>query len=377
MSKKRMPLNVLHVTFNMGVGGTEQVISQLIEGSNPEKLRHQIVCIDGTVGDMGKQLSARGVNVWAMQRRAGVDLRLALKLRRLIREQHINIVHCHQYTPYFYGWLASLLTPASVVFTEHGRFHPDRYRTKAKWVNRMMAKSTAGLTAISRSTAEALAKYEFLPGHRIQVIYNGIKGKRLSAESRSTLVRNLDLPSGASVLCMVSRLDPIKNHELALRALCKLKDRGINVVMLIVGDGPERQRIENLVGELGLERQVRIVGYSSTPECYVSISDIYLLTSFSEGTSMTLLEAMSLGVAVVATEVGGNPEIITDGQTGCLVPSDDLDALVDVLQGLLSQPEKLSQLGLAAKEAFRERFSVATMVGHYMDLYQHVAGERL
>lgn len=376
MGNSLAKLNILHVTFNMGIGGTEQVITQLVENGDPQRFRQEVLCIDGEVGPMGQRLADQGIKVSMLRRRPGIDLRLARELRRRIREGDIHIVHCHQYTPYFYGWLAARMTRASVVFTEHGRFHPDRYRTRAKWLNRWMARTTAALVAISRATADALAEYEFMPRRRIQVIYNGIQGKTVTVEQTRSLAGELALPEGARVLCMVSRLDPIKNHSLALKAFQTLCDRFDNLVLVIVGDGPERAAIEKQVRELGLSERVRLAGYSASPEQYTALADLYLLTSYSEGTSMTLLEAMSLGVAPVATDVGGNPEIIEHGSSGCLVPNDDRPSLVEALAGLLEQPDQIDRLGQGARQAFAARFSVATMVGEYNRLYNRVAGTR-
>lgn len=366
-------MNIFHVTFNMGVGGTEQVISQLVEAGSNEQFSQEILCIDGEIGAMGQHLLGRGIRVSILQRKSGIDLSLAWALRRIIRQRNIHIVHCHQYTPYFYGWLAARLTQASVVFTEHGRFHPDRYRTKAKWLNRLMAKSTAALVAISHATADALAEYEYLPRQRIQVIYNGIEGKPVADGETQALADQLALPEGVRVLCMVSRLDSIKNHGMALKAFKELCNDMDNLVLVIVGEGPERKTIENQIQELGLSDRVQLVGYSGAPEQYMALAELYLLTSHSEGTSMTLLEAMSLGVAPVATDVGGNPEIIEHGINGCLVPGDNYVALADTLAQLLKQPERIARLGRSARKSFEDRFSVATMVSQYTNLYHDVA----
>ena len=373
MSQEKRRVNILHVTFNMGVGGTEQVITQLIQGANHERFRQEVVCIDGEIGTMGQILMDRGFSVSMLQRRPGIDLALAWALRRLIRERDIQIVHCHQYTPYFYSWMAGRLTGARIIFTEHGRFHPDRYRTKAKWLNRLMAASTEAIVAISHATADALAKYEYIPRRCIQVIYNGIAEKSVAVSETRAMATQLGISENARVLCMVSRLDSIKNHNMALKAFRSVQDRFDNLILLIVGDGPERTGIENQIRDLGIANNVRLVGYSGSPEQYMALADLYLLTSYSEGTSMTLLEAMSLGVAPVVTNVGGNPEIVVDGANGCLVSNDDANMLAETLTWLLDRPNEIARLGQAARQAFEDQFSVATMVSHYHNLYTRCA----
>ena len=170
----KRPLRVLHVTFNMGIGGTEQVIRQLVTGFNPQEVYNEILCIDGYVGPIGEDLKARGIRVSAVKRNPGFDRSLIKAIRGHLKAGSFDIVHCHQYTPYLYGWLAARLTGCKVVFTEHGRFHPDRYRYKAALINPVIAMMTPAIVAISSATRDALSRYEFIPKRKIQVIYNGI-----------------------------------------------------------------------------------------------------------------------------------------------------------------------------------------------------------
>lgn len=167
-------MKVLHVTFNMGIGGTEQVIRQLIGGLDKIGVQNEVFCIDGTVGSMGRELEAAGVPFHTFVRQPGIDRALVAAIRETLGREKFDIVHCHQYTPYFYGWLAAFGTGTRVVFTEHGRFHPDRPRYKAILVNPVLARLTPRIVAISQATATALVRNEFIPRSRIQVIYNGI-----------------------------------------------------------------------------------------------------------------------------------------------------------------------------------------------------------
>ena len=122
---------ILHITFNMGIGGTEQVIRQLVLKSPRERFENHIVCIDSKIGEIGQQVSAAGAIIHPLQRQSGLDLNLIRSIGRIIKQNKIDVVHCHQYTPWFYGLLGALGTGVRVVFTEHGRFHPDRSRYKA------------------------------------------------------------------------------------------------------------------------------------------------------------------------------------------------------------------------------------------------------
>ena len=156
-------IKILHVTFNMGIGGTEQVIRQIIENSDAEKFTHEILCIDSTIGSLGQALQEKGIHVESVKRQPGTDFKLMQFIRRLIKQRKINILHCHQYTPYFYGVLSALWTSSRVIFTEHGRFYPDRHNFKRRFINPLLVLGTDCITAISKSTADAVAKYEYIP----------------------------------------------------------------------------------------------------------------------------------------------------------------------------------------------------------------------
>ncbi len=362
---------ILHVTFNMGFGGTEQVIRQLVTNLDPQRFQCEIACIDGEVGAIGKAMEIEtGIRIHARQRGPGLDWKTILWLRRLIKSGDFDIVHCHQYSPYTYGWFAHWGTGARVVFTEHGRFHPDEYRKKARLINPIIAHTSHKLIAISAATREALAEYEYLPRDKMAVIYNGIAPLTVNEDKRGILKTELGLHPGETVIGTVARMDAVKNQALMLKATRALLDKKYKVRLLLVGDGPERENLEALAAELTLGESVIFTGFQSQPARFLSLMDIFLLSSFTEGTSMTLLEAMSLGIPTVATRVGGTPEIVADGETGILTESDNLDEFTDALKLLFEHPDKRERMAHKAKQRFSERFSVSQMVEQYQKLYE-------
>lgn len=366
-------VRVLHVTFNMGIGGTEQVIRQLITGLDSEKVTSEILCIDGQVGAIGEQLRESGIPIVAVQRRAGFDRSLIRIIRTRLRKGNFDVVHCHQYTPWVYGWFAALGLPVSVVFTEHGRFYPDRYRYKAALVNQAMARTTRAMVAISEATRQALARYEFLPRSRIRVVYNGIAALQPDRDRVAALREDLGIPEQAFVMGTVSRMDPVKNQSMMLRAFHRFLQQCPEGWLLVVGDGAERESLQSLAGELGISERVTFTGSVSQPANHMALMEVFLLSSFTEGTSMTLLEAMSLGIPTVATDVGGNPEIVREGLNGMLVPVDDEQAFAEAMIGLWQEPETRSQLGQGARTRFDERFSREVMVNAYQEIYREAA----
>lgn len=367
-------INVLHVTFNMAIGGTEQVINQLVRNSRSCEVHHEIACIDSFIGEIGQSLANEGLPVFCLNRQPGFDLALVKSLRKRIRQGQFDIVHCHQYTPYVYGWLASFGTGARVVFTEHGRFFPDRYRYKALMINPLMALMTPAIIAISEATREALSRYEFIPKARIKVIYNGIHPLERDEEQFSKIRSELGISETAPVLGTVSRLDKVKNQRMMIDAFAELLESHPTAVLLMVGDGPERPALEKRVVALNIAESVRFTGFINRPAQYLGLMNIFLLSSFTEGASMTLLEAMSLGIPAVATHVGGNPEIVVDGQTGFLTENNNKEAFLSAMLKLLENPGLWQSCSRLSRERFNENYSINHMASQYTAIYQQCRG---
>lgn len=363
------PLRVLHLTFNMGIGGTEQVIRQLVEGMRSEGIESEILCIDGHIGPIGEALQQSGIAVHAIARKQGFDWSLTAAIRKRVREGRFDVVHCHQYTPWVYGWLGALGTSGKVVFTEHGRFYPDRYRYKAMFINPIMAMLTPAIVAISSATKEALVKYEFIPGKKIRVIYNGIRPLQRDDLEVQKVRDSLGIPKEAFVIGTVSRLDPVKNQGMMLRAFREFAGKRTNTYLLMVGDGPDKEKLLLLANEYGISERTIFTGFINNPVHYLSAMNVFLLSSHTEGTSMTLLEAMSLEIPAVATRVGGNPEIIEDGVTGMLIEPDMASPFATAIDKLYQDPVLRQRMGKAARQRFDERFSASAMIYQYRKAY--------
>lgn len=368
MSKKK--IKILHVTFNMGIGGTEQVIRQIIENSDQSLFIHEILCIDGEVGSLGRDLTEKGVHIELVQREPGTDLKLLRFVRRLIRERDIGVVHGHQYTPYFYGVLGAVGTGAKVIFTEHGRFFPDRHNFKRRLINPLLTRITENITAISAATANAVAKYEYIDRSKIKIIYNGIKKIDPQEFCRKDLLLDLGLTDdNCRYIGTISRIEPIKNQSMMIEAFFKVRQQVSDLKLILIGDGEKLPELKELVKSLGIEKDVVFTGFLDNPQRYIGLFEMFLLSSFSEGTSMTLLEAMSLSKPCVVTDVGGNPEIVVDGKTGVVVPSDDSDKFSHAILTLLHDEKIMQAYGEEGGNRFFQKFTAKYMINNYQKLY--------
>lgn len=350
------------------------MIYQLV--ANADQVEHSIVCIEGEIGPLGKKLQDKGFKFHLLKREPGFDKALIKDVKKLIKSNQINIVHCHQYTPYTYGVFAAMGTSAKVVFTEHGRFYPDRYSWKRRVLNPLLALRTSAIVAISEATRNALAQYEWFSRRSIKTIYNGITAARKDAQNPLQLqtLCATSVNEQTIVFGTIARFDTIKNLPMLINAFAKVYKDNANTRLLLVGDGDQRLPLEQLVADLKLEDVVIFTGYQTETAAYMNLIDIYVLSSFSEGTSMTLLEAMSLATCCVVTDVGGNVEIITDNIDGYIVESDNTDQLAKVMTELCENESLRSSIGLAAFDTFTRRFSLDTMIKNYHDLYLRAAG---
>jgi glycosyltransferase involved in cell wall biosynthesis len=354
----------------MRIGGTEQVIKNLIEGNHSKDIEMSIYCIEQPLGPFGKLLADNGIEIHSTNRSPGFDISVIKSIRRHIKQHKIDIVHCHQYTPWVYGTFAAIATRTKVVFTEHGRFYPDRSSWKRKYINPLLSRLTDAKTAISYATKQALVDFEYLKGDEIDVIYNGIVPLEAKQDDAVRLKKSLGIPATFKVIGTISRFDPIKNHAMMLDAFKLVLEQQPDTVLLIVGDGEERTNIEARIEAHDLSSRVVLTGYISQPADYLACMDIFLLSSLSEGTSMTLLEAMSLSKPCVVTDAGGNREIISHGENGLVTPNDDAEAFSNAIIEILVDEDEYKRMSKASQNLFRKKFSSNHMVDAYHKVYR-------
>ncbi len=372
MNKK---INVLHLTFDMRIGGTEQVIKNLVEATDTNRFDVSILCIEEPVGPFGQLLKSSGTKIDSFQRKNGFDRELINNIREYIKQHNINVLHCHQYTPWVYAVFASLFLNVKVLFTEHGRFYPDSGNWKRRLVNPFLSFFTSHVTAISSATKQALVEFEYFNNNKIDVVYNGISPLRPDLELVSKLQQQYNINQDSIVFGTVARLDPIKNQTLLIKAFQKVFIQNNNCKLFIVGDGDEREKLEQLTIELNITVSVIFTGYITEPVNYIALMDIFLLPSLSEGTSMTLLEAMSLGKPCVVTNAGGNPEVIQNNYNGFVTPNRELAPLVTGMLKLADDNELRGEFGKNSHQRFKSVFTSQVMSKSYMDIYNKVSGK--
>lgn len=243
-------------------------------------------------------------------------------------------------------------------------------------LNPGFARLTSAITAISGSTKQALVDYEAIKADDIVVVYNGIAQLYSDNDKIRDIRAGYGLDEHHFLFGTVSRFDPIKNQTMMIKAFSRVVAEHDGARLLLVGDGDERVRLETLVHELGLDKRVFFTGYMTEPGNHIAAMDTFLLSSLSEGTSMTLLEAMSLGKPCVVTDAGGNAEVVAHGENGIVTPNDDEMAFADAMTSVMEQSDLRQQFSRGALVRFNRQFSVDHMVKAYAALYDDVVSGR-
>ncbi len=316
------PLKILHVVLSLGVGGAEKLVYDMVRWLPTDEYSPSVCCLQ-SVGPLGEKLEEQGTPVYFSQRIPGFDWGLIAWLRGIIRRENIDVIHAHQYTPLFFSVMATLLCPrVNLVYTEHGRLYPERRRFKRYLLNPLVAMRIDHIVSISASTKQAMVHYDNFPSRRIQVIQNGVDFANLMPDfDILAKKRSLGVPDCSPIVGTAARLDEIKNIPMMLRAFRLVLEAIPDARLLVAGRGPQEAELKNLAAELRISNAVMFLGLRyDLPEIY-RLFDIFLLSSHTEGISITLLEAMASGIPTVTTAVGGNPEVVLPGETGYLVPA--------------------------------------------------------
>jgi len=364
---------ICHLAHQLDPGGTEKLVYKMALALR-EKYE-VLVCTLEKPGVFGAALRRAGIPVYPLFREPGIDFNVIFSLKRIFQRHQVALVHAHQYSPFFYAILTKFIYPhLKVLFQEHGRHYPEIDKPLRKLINRFFFQPfTGAIVSVSQEVKERLVRYEGLKAERIRVIYNGIEDVcRLSASERNELRSSWGFHPEEVVVATVGRFDPIKNLPLLLLALALARQKVPKLRGLLIGDGPEMERLKTLTRKLGLEKTVVFTGFRKDAVRLLQMADIFALSSLSEGTSLALLEAMACGLPVVATAVGGNPEIVEDGKTGLLVPSEDPPALAGALWLLAENPSLREKLGQRGREKFEKKFLFSQMLSAYEKLYQEL-----
>jgi glycosyltransferase involved in cell wall biosynthesis len=370
------PLRVGFVLHVMQVAGAEVLTRELCRRL-AGRVVPTIFCLDA-VGQLGEEMAREGIDLVCFGRHPGRDWGVGRRMAAAIRERGIDVVHAHQYSPFFYAAVAKALGPRRprLILTEHGRPYPDRVGPLRRTVNRLVLDRFAdAVTACCHFSARGLSKSDGFAGGRIEVIENGIEVDRYGpASDKPGLKRKLGLEPDRRYVVHVARHHPVKDQRTLLRGFALAVPDLPAVDLLMAGDGPLRGDLEKLAVELRIPDRVKFLGIRSDVPDVMRAADVFALTSVSEAASLTLLEAMATGLPAVVTAVGGNPEIVRDEQEGLLFPRGDAAGCAAAFRRLFHDPVLAAKLGAAGRARVLERYRLDRTVEEYYRLYCRIVG---
>lgn len=364
-------MEIVHVVENLDRGGLERTVVDLIASQRDAGHECRVICLF-KLGLLARELLASGVRVDACGKRPGLDLRALRRARALIRQSPDAVIHTHNAMAHYYAVLASLGLPVKCrINTRHGMGGRTR-SGRQEWLYRQSLRGTDYAVAVCEAARQRFAADGMRPRRALLSVPNGIRLDRFRPAddvARQSLVAELGLPTGSRIIGTVGRLQPVKDHALLLRAFAKVRVQVPEAALVIVGDGPLRAALEAQAEQAGLSDAVRFMGDRHDVPRLLTGMEVFALTSTSEGYSVALLEACASSLPIVATDVGGNREIVRHGINGRLVPSGDTAAIATALIALLRGGEQAAAMGRAGYAWAQAEASFRTMAERYHGLY--------
>jgi sugar transferase (PEP-CTERM/EpsH1 system associated) len=355
-------LTILHLVISLETGGLERFVIDLI-AANMNMCNQFIVCLE-QAGELAN--NCKSEVIW-LNMPQGIHLGVVWKIAEISRNHCVDIIHTHNEKAQLYGGIAGLLTRVPVVHTKHGK-NDTNWRSMLR--NNISARLCRKVVAVSRDAAQECIRDEKIPSSKVLTFLNGVDVERFSpGNNREESKRRLGLDEDTLVIGIVARLALVKDHATLFEACRILFESGEEFRLLVVGDGSLRSQLERLTHSLGISKQVIFAGMRDDIPNVMRGMDIFVLSSLSEGISLTLLEAMACCLPVVATAVGGNPEVVIGGETGLLVPPQQPDLLAENLSILIADLQLRQQMGKAGRQRVVNHFSISETAEEYRQLY--------
>jgi len=375
-----MPIRILHVVEALGIGGgVENGIANLIRHMDHDRFEH-ILCAVFRLGPQLERYPAERVRLLCLDQKAKKRSVQVGPLAHAIRELSPDVVHSRNWGAMEAVMAGRWVRHCSVVHSEHGiETNQSAEPRRRNWFRRAAFELADCVFSVSEQMRDSLARTTGFPVSEIGVIHNGVDRQRFKPDPCARLRFRADQGIGDNefVIGCVGRLNRIKDYPTVLRA-AEVFSRSCPAWRLyIAGDGADQASLEAFVkASPVLNGRVHFCGLSGCVPNFLNGMDVYVLPSLFEGISNSLLEAMAVGLPVIASGTGGNPEVVVDGESGLLFPVGDFTRLAELLLRVQGDHELRIGLGQAALQRVTEEFSLDAMIGNYEQMYRELAGGR-
>jgi len=367
---------IAHVIYRLGVGGLENGLVNLINAIPSNRYRHAIICVENYT-DFRHRIKRDDVEIIALNKRKGHDIKLYFRLLKVLRELKPDIIHTRNLSALEAQLVAVIARVKVRVHSEHGRDISDLTGENFKYntLRRSIYPFVSHFITVSKDLETWLTTLLAVSPDRISQIYNGVDHLRFFPDVSQSRRHGPEgfFVENAFVVGSVGRMEEVKNYPNLVKAFLRIFEQQSEarerLRLMIVGDGSTRQECVRLVQEAGAEKYVWFPGERSDIPELMRMMDLFVLPSLAEGISNTILEAMSSGLPVVATRVGGNVELVEDEKTGKLVTSGNVVELAEAILEYYTESELLALHGQSARQRIEAEFSMASMINSYLSVY--------
>lgn len=364
-------MQILHVVETLDVGGLERVVIDLVKEQAARGHNCQVICLFEK-GELASELEALGIPVAACSKRSGFDLAASRQLTEYIRTFSADVVHTHNVTCNYYAAVALLgRRKTRLVNTRHGI---GKLPKKQQWLYGLSLLRTYRVAGVCNVTTKILQRQFSLFSRKMMTIHNGIvlnNYQERYSGSHQALVEKLSLPEDALLVAIVARLNRVKNHSMLLHAFRLVHQAVPQSQLLVIGDGELRSILQSEAQQLGISHYTIFLGDRRDVPFLLSGMDVFALSSTEEGYSISLLEACASALPIVATDVGGNSEIVKNKTNGFLVANNDAEAFAQRLIAILTDASKRREYGKNAREWVEKESSVQVMQRRYEKIYSN------
>jgi glycosyltransferase involved in cell wall biosynthesis len=378
-------VNILYIIEGITFGGGDRVFMQLAEGMKAKGYGITVGCVPR--GVLAERLRELGIEVEGFNMYSKYNIRTIFQMAKFMKQKNIHIVHTQGGRAPVFGRIAARLAKVPIVISTNPLLIDRESHRDVNKLKRLAYLLIDILTSIhvdrflvlSEPHREAIiADYNTEPS-KVVKIYNGIELDKYDAKLSNglTVRRELGIAPGSSIVGFIGRLIYQKGLPFFLQAASKVITTFPDVMFLIVGDGPLKAELEKLSNGLNIRQNCIFTGFRQDIPDILSAVDMLVMSSLYEGMPMVILEAMAASKPVIATNVGGIPELVKNGETGVLVPPEDVDVLAESIIDLLKNKDKAQQMGLAGRKRVEEEFDVNIMVRKTEEVYQELIREKL
>ncbi len=374
MKNRKNALKILHLNTEMTWRGGEQQVLYLIKGLEKQGYIAHLICQPGS--KLYHRALKEGVTTFPIRMRGEIDLLATLKIARKICQGKYDILHSHTSHAQALAIWASFFLKRRPIRILTRRVEFSIFRHNFFGMNRYKyTKGVDHIIAISNGVKEVLIK-DGIPADKISIVYSGVDVTRFRGIKGDYILREFSVPTKVPIIGNVAYLEENKGQEYLIQAMVEVVKRHPEARLFILGEGRLESRLKALVKKLFLEKNIIFTGLRNDVGAFLNIFDLLVVSSVEEGLNSTILDALALEVPVVATNAGGIPEIITQGETGTIVPYANHEALASGILWMLSHPDQARAMAKKGHKRVKEKFSNKSMVEKNTLIYQRLIFSR-